>query len=184
MAQRLRNITSQRFGSLLVLGLDRTTKPRRYRWLCLCDCGRTKTVLACHLARGDVKTCNNALCPFSRNLRFPASPDGDGPRKQVWRMYTARAERKGWDFELSQSTFFGLLENDCYYCGAKPFNKSVRGSTIAPYYYNGIDRIEPTRGYVMGNVRTCCWICNRMKSNIPETEFLNRVRHIYQHLCS
>jgi len=155
MAQRLRNITGRRFGSLLVLGLNRATNPRHYRWLCLCDCGRAKTVLACHLVRGDVKTCNNAQCPFSRKLRFPVSPDGDGPRMQVWRMYTLGAKRKGRSFELDQQFFFTLLEQRCYYCGATPANKSVRGGTTEPYL---LQRNRQNRVHF--------GICRRQRSNV------------------
>jgi hypothetical protein len=50
------NLEGQTFGRLLVLKRD----PEKYaktRWICLCSCGKEKSIDACYLRRGLTKSC-------------------------------------------------------------------------------------------------------------------------------
>jgi hypothetical protein len=50
--------TGKRFGKLVVLGLHgKRDKQGRMRWNCLCDCGRSKLILASNLASGRSQSC-------------------------------------------------------------------------------------------------------------------------------
>lgn len=40
-----------------------------------------------------------------------------------------------------------------------------------------INKIDPKFGYTVHNVQTLCWTCNRMKSNLKESDFF---KHIYK----
>lgn len=55
---KMKNMTGQRFGRLLVVGLN----PDKYRgveyqWDCVCDCGNTTTVPRSSLVRGFTRSC-------------------------------------------------------------------------------------------------------------------------------
>lgn len=55
------DLTGQRFGKLLVLGVDPNYIPkngRHKRWLCQCDCGNYKVVQSNHLIAGDTTACS------------------------------------------------------------------------------------------------------------------------------
>lgn len=78
----------------------------------------------------------------------------------TWHSYRSNCRRKNVYFELSHAEFLKLTQKNCVYCGATPTN-SYRG-----YLYNGIDRKDNDRGYVLSNVVPCCGRCNSMKSNI------------------
>lgn len=53
------------------------------------------------------------------------------------------------------------------------------------YTYNGIDRVDNTKGYEETNVVPCCTVCNRAKMAHTQEEFFDRVRRIYEkHLRS
>lgn len=55
------DLTGQRFGKLLVLGIDPDYKPksgRHKKWLCQCDCGNYKVVQSNHLLAGDTTACS------------------------------------------------------------------------------------------------------------------------------
>ena len=59
---RRKNLVGRRFGRLLVDHLDPRQKiGRMQRWVCLCDCGRTTSVIQCHLVTGRTKSCGCLL---------------------------------------------------------------------------------------------------------------------------
>ena len=62
--------------------------------------------------------------------------------------YKRNANKKGVPFELSKKDWDALIQGRCEYC--------KRSSTK----WFGIDRVIPSRGYVIGNVVTCCYDCN------------------------
>ncbi len=185
LAMKFRNLTGQRFGYLTVLSKSSSKIVKRHTitlWLCLCDCGSKKEVRATNLVHGRTRTCFGATCPFAHAIRAKGVPMGESAKVQVLRMYTLRAKRKCQTFSLSKQRFYELISADCFYCGAKPSNVSKREVRSGTFVYNGIDRIKSGEGYVEGNVRSCCWICNRMKSNLSESEFLERIARIANRL--
>ena len=57
---RIRDLTGQRFGKLVVISLDPNYIPKpgwHAKWLCRCDCGNYKTVQSNHLIAGDTTAC-------------------------------------------------------------------------------------------------------------------------------
>ena len=65
--------------------------------------------------------------------------------------YTRSARKKGVSFELSKEYFDELIKGNCAYCKRRPTT------------WFGIDREIPSVGYIIGNIVTCCWDCNRDK---------------------
>lgn len=51
------DLTGVKFGRLSVLGLTERGKNKAIRWLCLCDCGKEKTVDTGRLKSGQTKSC-------------------------------------------------------------------------------------------------------------------------------
>jgi len=97
--------------------------------------------------------------------------------------YKTRARRIKKPFELTKIQFEKLTSSKCSYCGNPPsylFNRRRRGSKKS-YVYNGIDRVDPKKGYIMSNCVSCCGICNKMKGSLDLDSFLKRIKMIYQH---
>lgn len=61
-----------------------------------------------------------------------------------------------WDITLSE--FSSLIKESCYYCNNK-FGKPTENG-------HGLDRLDNTVGYIIGNVVTCCWHCNKIKCDL------------------
>ena len=65
LPSRVKNLTHQKFGDLLVLHFvkirENSNGRREALWLCLCDCGNQVVRSNCQLQRLGLKTCNN--CP-------------------------------------------------------------------------------------------------------------------------
>lgn len=62
--------------------------------------------------------------------------------------YKMRAKNQGVSFDLSKEDFDVLVVGDCKYCHRRPDT------------WFGIDRVDPSLGYVLDNVVSCCYDCN------------------------
>jgi hypothetical protein len=49
------------------------------------------------------------------------------------------------------------------------------------FRWNGIDRIDSSKGYVPGNVVPCCTVCNIMKLDHSHAGFIAHIEHILAH---
>jgi len=72
-------------------------------------------------------------------------------------------------FELSEDQYYGILSENCYMCGKE--NSDT--------HKNGIDRYDPTIGYVYDNCRPCCFECNTMKRDNDYDDMITKFVKIY-----
>jgi len=93
----------------------------------------------------------------------------------VYSDYRCSARSRHIDFSLSKDVFEKLITANCVYCGKPPSNLK-RG-----YSYNGLDRINQDVGYELGNVFTCCYVCNKWKGELSLQQFLDHVKAIVDH---
>ena len=87
-----------------------------------------------------------------------------------------------------------LTQHNCTYCGALPNNCFNRGSvadgasqfqlTEGNFTYNGLDRLDSSRGHSLDNVVPCCHTCNLMKTNMGVEAFLAHIERIHSNLAS
>jgi hypothetical protein len=70
-------------------------------------------------------------------------------------------------FFLSFEEYMQYWQKPCEYCGADI-------ATI------GLDRVDNTGNYEMGNIVPCCVLCNRMKANRPLEVFIGQCKKIYE----
>ena len=96
------------------------------------------------------------------------------PPYQIFKNYENRAKKIEIEFNLTKEEFKILIEKDCYYCGAKPNNKS------RDYFYNGLDRMDNTKGYTINNVVPCCKHCNIAKNTFTLQEFKDWIEKVYK----
>lgn len=94
------------------------------------------------------------------------------------RQYKANAKRRRLVFELTDERVRELTSASCSYCGSPPSAVMKAKDLYGEYHYNGIDRQNPTLGYVEGNVATACSVCNRSKSNLPLDVWLKWLQRI------
>lgn len=66
-----------------------------------------------------------------------------------------RNDLRGWTLTLED--YKQLIEHPCYYCEDK-FEQRKTGV--------GLDRIDNSIGYHLGNLISCCGVCNKLKNSI------------------
>jgi hypothetical protein len=79
--------------------------------------------------------------------------------------YKNNARARGIEFGITFDEFLKFWQKPCSYCGSE-------------IKFIGIDRIDNKKGYVKGNMKSCCEWCNKMKMNHREKEFLDRCKKI------
>jgi hypothetical protein len=181
---KFENLSGKKFNRLLVLEIIscRNSKDNRTKYKCLCDCGNTKIIDGSLIKTGRTKSCGCLQKEIaSKIFRKEEGINGFNSAK---REYKRHAKQRNLDFALSDDILKKLFTSDCYYCGSKPINliKDPRATTEFSknnlFYYNGIDRVDSTKGYIVDNVVPCCKICNWMKREFTKKEFINHIKNI------
>jgi len=166
-----KDLLGERFGMLTVIGLTGERRTTCRVWLCKCDCGRTKFARSSHLISGNTKSCGSCS---HRKLH------GQSSMNQIIASYKASALKRYLEYSLTDKEFRNLTQLNCYYCGQPPSNIRSKSSAYGEYIYNGIDRIDNSRGYTIDNVVPCCSICNRAKDVMSKQEFYSWVERVYK----
>lgn len=143
-----------------------------------CRCGTEKTLSCSHLRS---KNCCSCGCKSKERSV-----------ESVWNSYHSSYKRRGWDFHFTVSQLKAVSQLPCAYCGKEPSNVFRARYTDGDGYrrevdptmevrYSGLDRVDSSKGYVVGNVVPCCGQCNTMKSKLPLDDFLALIERIHSH---
>ena len=181
------NIIGERFGKLICIEKSQSNQAgdRKVYGLynCVCDCGgRVSGVRKADLLRDKYSSCgcDNLDHPLTsrRKRKFSKLTSGSVLTKEVSKKvtaYVARVNLFKFECDLTTREVAELLLSDCYYCNGSPEDV---GDTKK---LNGIDRVDPDRGYTRDNVVPCCWTCNTMKMGQQLNEFKDAVARVYSH---
>ena len=171
--KRRKDLKGKTFSFLLVLERDSSQKNQSSKWKCLCTCGNYFIALQTELLSGKTKSCG---CFRRGRLSF-----GENGFNRLYNTYERRAKQKEISFNLSKEEFKEITSKNCFYCGVKPKQKApaTARKDYGYYTYNGIDRIDSTKGYEKDNIVPCCGQCNVSKNNYSYDEFLEWVGRVY-----
>lgn len=173
---RALNLAGQRFGHWLVVERTENYRDGSAQWLCRCDCGNERIVLAGHLRKGTTKSCG---CEKSESTRLPK---GEAALNSELGKYKGGAKRRGVEWKLTQMDFDAITKQPCHYCGAAPRTREYYKVMNGQIPRNGIDRIDSEKGYVLDNVVPCCKNCNYAKNTMTKAEFFGWIKQAYKHL--
>lgn len=163
------DLTGQKYGILLMLEPTNQRERSSVVWKCKCDCGNIVYKAADTLRDGRIKSCG---CHKYK------SDYGTG----FWIVYTHyknNAIRRHKMFLLDETLFYTLITSPCYYCGIHP---KQTGKRHRGFLHNGVDRVDNTKGYIEGNVVSCCKVCNRAKDIMTQEQFYLWIQSVSQHV--
>jgi len=180
---KVKDLIGNRYGRLVVIERAENNKQDEVCWRCKCDCGKEKIISRRSLDTGRSQSCG---CYHKEVI---SKPPGEASLNKLIGDYKRRAEKSKLEakkskieYTLSDDEFKDLILADCYYCGKEPSQQQSKTRLNGNLIYNGIDRIDNSKGYVQGNVRTCCGKCNLAKKDYTEEEFELWIKAIYEHL--
>lgn len=91
--------------------------------------------------------------------------------KAVYNRYKSTAAKKKREFKLTQLEFNKLITSNCFYCSRIPSNTIYNYNKKSSFNYNGVDRIDSSRGYTTDNVLSAYKNCNKAKNNLTLNQF-------------
>lgn len=154
-------------------------------WNFKCDCGKEKQIDYKSVIYGNSKSCgciNIEQCrEKQKGFTIKKKENADYVKsgfKRAYHAYLTSAKKRGYNFELTIDLFKIITKVRCTYCGDPPKSKSYDKSKQGYYLYNGIDRVDPKKGYILGNVVTCCKTCNYAKASLTLAEFQSWIKRL------
>lgn len=154
------------------------------KWEVECECGTRKNVVPGKVASGETKSCGCLSASGDRHRQ--AQTPRLGSARYVYRSY-----RRTDGDDISFEDFYRLSQEACHWCGILPHAIANKSRCADPEYrsrgdftYNGLDRLDNSRGHTLDNVVPCCWECNRARSARRWEDFLAHSERIYLHSIS
>lgn len=162
---------------------------KEWRWECRCDCGEIFTCRENQIPnRYGCISCTHRKNRIETTQKQANGLKHTGLINRLLKDYKAGAVKRGLDFTLTFDEFVNLLSGDCVYCGAKPelhqYEVQYMQKTEEPYLHNGIDRVNPKKGYTLDNVVSCCSKCNYAKHEMTLDEYKEWLKRSYEHFLS
>jgi hypothetical protein len=167
-------LTDQRFGRLRVIELA-FIRGRAAYWTCICDCGIYKVIRSGNLRSGATTSCGCHHSDILAARKYLA--EGETARNSTFYNIQRNASRRKLAFTLTFDEWFALSQQNCTYCNATLSN-TCKLATGDIFKYNGLDRVDNTRGYTIDNVVSCCKICNIAKSTMTADEYIAHCRKV------
>ena len=183
MTRAIINETGNRYGRLLVLGrADKRYGRGEAYWWCHCDCGDDTVVRGNNLRSGNTKSCG---CLWKERVREANTlPNGEASFNDLVYKMKHNAKVRGLEWQLTKEQVRHLTKQSCHYCNGEPSQTKSGRNYNGVYVYNGIDRVDNTKGYTIDNVVPCCETCNRMKLAMTLEDFRVHVLRICEHFAT
>jgi hypothetical protein len=156
----------------------------RINWICRCKCNSIVELTKIDL--GSARYGNKVSCGCaSKEIK-----DSLYNNRYMYALraymsdYKDVAQRRGFQFNLTENETLILIRKNCHYCKMEPkedIKNRMSKSSIRDYVslkVNGIDRIDSNKHYDIENVVPCCWICNRAKGNESYEAFVQWIQRI------
>lgn len=189
MGSKQRDLTGLRYNMLIVIEKlpsrvygDKSKYYKKRMWLCKCDCGNTTEANTGVLTGNKKKSCGclSAKSSIENSIksRYKLAKKDAGYRS-IYNRYKNNASSRKLKFNLLFDDAVDIMNSNCHYCGIEPLN--VFWKSYYDVQYNGIDRVDNSKGYEQGNVVSCCKMCNIAKNNNTEDEFLKWAKRLFDY---
>jgi len=172
------DISNQKFNRLTAIKIVGKNN-NGYIWMFECDCGNFVNFNGSRVKNGYIKSCGclnkENIIKNGRNRK----EYGQSMFNSLYCNYKNIAKKRGLLFELTKEQFGIITKQNCFYCNKEPIQTMNNTRKFGYYFYNGIDRIDSSKGYIIDNVVPCCKICNTGKTDLSKDEFLSWIKSVY-----
>lgn len=170
---KLINLTGEKYGNLTITERGPSDGRGEAQWFCRCGCGNTVLVPGSVLRSGRQRSCGckKRLSESEAAFNF------------LFRNLKRSARERGYEWALTKEQVKEITQRPCFYCGAEPYQEIKDGYNgfNGGLKYNGIDRVDNSRGYMIDNVVPCCGMCNYAKRDHPVGDFKEWARRLFEH---
>lgn len=159
------------------------------------SCGEIHPVNGQDLRTGRSKCCTKCAAKQA-GIDKIGKPRVNRTPKEMREKYLFASKRKdalkrGFSWKITLADFLNLIYKNCAYCNRAPSTtvNILKNRKLAPFWtnqgnitYNGIDRVDSSKGYTSDNAVTCCYKCNSGKMDMSLAEFKEWIREVSTHL--
>lgn len=174
------DLSGKKVNRLTVIRPIQREKYQVTKYLCICDCGKETVVRGSKITNGHTKSCGCFRDTIDRGNH--KLPKGEANKNALIYNYKHNAKYKGHVFDLTNEEMIFLFQSNCYYCGTEPIFEFKKKGSNGAYKYNGIDRLDSDRGYMLDNVVSCCSKCNYIKNKFHHDNFVSWIEKVYLNL--
>ncbi len=177
----MKNDIGHKFGKLTAIELEKDKNGYNTRYLCKCDCGNTHSVSKTHLRSGRITHCGCVRHEGAKHQQWTGVGEISG---DFWYSHIVRSAngskgnrvkkeltltiQEAWDLFLKQ-------RRKCALSGIElQFPKRSKDKS----YTASLDRIDSSKGYVLGNVQWVHKDVNIMKNKFDNQYFINVCRTV------
>lgn len=186
--------------SYIYNGIDRVDNSKGYTYeegqcvSCCNTCNRAKWILPACEWKSWIAGITNRPPPTQAAPLHTLNSHELASFNKLIRQYRNNAKNRHVSFDLSAEECYAFFKDNCHYCGKTPNTlinnyTDVRGKpndtknyrfdlSLANFYYNGIDRLEPTSAYSRERCVSCCKICNHAKYLSSYADFTSWLRRL------
>jgi hypothetical protein len=178
---------NKKYGYMTVLDFLRRDPKNKHHYFVLakCDCGTIKETRISCLQQKQTVSCG---C-IGKQKRLAANTGNTYARKNfgenikniVYKGYKLNATKRNLSFDLTKEDFLNITQQDCFYCGIKPFHKKTAKNAYGYFVYNGVDRLDNSIGYTKENCVPCCKPCNASKNSITKEMVFKLYHRLFPH---
>jgi hypothetical protein len=165
--------TGIRYGRLLVKGIQGTietgsSRRKQYAWLCVCDCGTEAVIRGHQLTTGRTKSCGCLQRDSSAKTNYKHGKTRTVEYVLLMAAKT-RAKAAGLAFNISLEDI--IIPERCPLLGVK-LNVGGNHRFTPP----SLDRVDPSKGYVQGNIWVVSTRANTIKNDatLEELEMITK----------
>jgi hypothetical protein len=163
---RLKDLTGQRFGKLVVI--ERSENKKSWTmWKCKCDCGNEKITYATHLTNGNIISCGCMMVSNGKkHVQWKGYGEISGKRWGAIKKGSEKGNRRlrQLDFSITIEFIWDLFIKQNRRCALTGRILTFEPNTAS------LDRIDNTQGYTENNVQWVHKDINKMK-NIFSNEY-------------
>ena len=166
-----RNLTGDKFGKWQVLA-KAESKNGKSCWHVECECGFASIVTGTALRLEQSKCCNQ--CKYKYGVRH-ANWKGHGEISNThWKRIIRNTKRQNKQLAIEITVeyaweIFLIQKRRCALSGIEiAFGSYYKNETTA-----SLDRIDSSKGYILGNVQWVHKVINKMKQDLADSEFVS-----------
>lgn len=182
MSRKIKDLSGQKFHHLSVKCLAGSNRQGSKTWLCVCECGKEKVYSSDHLTRkkSPVKSCG---CKAIKKGSAHPQWSGHGEISGNW-FYShilrerKQSSRKKIEVEITIEDIWKLFLEQGRKCALSGVELVISGTT----HYNtaSVDRIDSSKGYVLGNIQWVHKHINFMKRTYSQEYFIDMCKKVAQ----
>lgn len=174
------NLLGQTFNNLTVLQRhSENTERGLARWLCVCTCGNELIVSGVNLRSGRKKSCG---CLSTRHsYDNPHWKGYGGIYRSYWTRLKKGAEARDFTFDITIEHAWELFEEQARKCALTGLDIVQPNTWSKQPNDASLDRIDSSKGYILGNIQWVHKDLNCMKMNLEQDYFINLCRLVTEY---